>query len=145
MFKGPDQFRQLDHCGTLLRFWHHLCGNVSHCALNRWHGENLSLLSCDDVPLCGWFLVFWRLLLPSEGLEPPMRRDTGLTTWKIWIHIRTTVRTQCVTFHNVASPHVDCTVQFKCGLHCSVQMCPAQFSPNVACTIQSKCGLHCSV
>jgi hypothetical protein len=77
IFEDPDTvIRELCYCGTLLSSWHHFCGNVSHCAHNSCHSENMSVLGCVDVPLVEWFLLFWRFLSPSECWEQPMQRHS---------------------------------------------------------------------
>ena len=53
-----------------------------------------------------------------QSVENHPCRDTALTTWKTWILINTTVRTLDARCHNVACPHVACTVQATlCYMH----------------------------
>jgi len=74
--KVPWYYRELCYCGTFLSYWYHFCGNVSQCAHNSSHSENLSVLECDALPLCKQFMLFWKFLSPSEWWEPPMQRHS---------------------------------------------------------------------
>ena len=94
--------------------------------------------------------------LQSVGNHP--WRDTVLTTWKTWILINTTLRTLDVRYHNVACPHVACTVQATlCHMHWTVLTHPLVnldqypfdfhvFSPfkKVPNLSQMKSGMWCS-
>ena len=111
IFKDPDIIsREVCYCGILLRSWYNFCGNVSQCAHNS---DTVRMWIFWDVMLCHSVSSSCGFggscHLQSAGNQPC--RDTELTTWKSWILINTTVRTLGVMCHNVACPHVACTVQ----------------------------------
>jgi len=62
------------------------------------------VMPCD----CKWFLLFWRFLSPSECWEPPMEWHSVNNLQDLNSHQLITLDVRC---HNVACPHVACTVQ----------------------------------
>jgi hypothetical protein len=80
-----------------------------------------------DVMMChcvsGSCCVGGYFLLQNVWNHP--YRVTVLTSWKTWILIITTVKTSDFNCHNVACPHVACTVQsIQCYIHWIVLIHP---------------------
>ena len=59
MFKDPHIIiRALRYYEILLSSWYHFYSNITQCAHNSCHSENVSLMGCDAVPQCKQFLWF---------------------------------------------------------------------------------------